>query len=209
MKPLPAASLGRPLAPKCRAYPGGYADCPFVPSKMVWSTVKSLRGGTSREVPAERNCVMNQSSLQPLPVEQLQHPDARWLMAYWRGKSPDGDLPSYRSVNGYETRAIARHLLVVEADPAAGTLRYASVGAAIRDRFRMDLSGHALPPESGGVGWTALIRQAAEGRRPAAARGHLPGRADPWVRFEILALPFADERGDNSIVVIGLFFFDR
>jgi len=176
---------------------------------MVWVAVKSFCGDASREAPVEWNCVMNQSSLQPLPAEQLQHPDARWLMAYWHARSPDGDLPSYRCIDSHETRAIARHLLVVERTPGAETLRYARVGAAILDRFRMDLSGHALPPDSGEVGWTALIRQAAEGRRPAAACGHLPGRTAPWVRFEILALPFADERGDNSIVAIGLFFFER
>lgn len=152
---------------------------------------------------------MNHSALQPLPVEQLQHPDARWLMAYWRAKSPDGDLPAYHSFKNHEIRAVAPHLLVVEGTASAGSLRYGSIGSAILDRFRVDFSGLPLPPDSRSAGWSALIRQAAEDHRPAAGRGHLPGSSsEAWIRFEILALPFADERGDNSVIVVGLFFFD-
>lgn len=151
--------------------------------------------------------MMNQSVLQPLPVEQLQHPEARWLIAYWRSKSPDGDLPAYRNFDGHETRSVAPHLMVVEGPPLGGSQRYVSVGSAILDRFRFDLSG--LPLDTRDTDWSVLIRQAAEARRPAAGRGHLPGSHDAWIRFEILALPFADDGGDDSIIVVGLFFSDR
>jgi hypothetical protein len=147
---------------------------------------------------------MNHSALQPLPVEQVQHPNARWLLAYWRTKSPDGHLPAYASFSQHETRAIAPHLIVVKG--AGDSLRYERAGWAVVDRFRLDLAGLPLPPESTG-GWSAMIRQAASEQRPAAGRGHLPGSQGDWVRFEIVALPFADEAGDNSIVVAGLFFF--
>ena len=144
---------------------------------------------------------MNQSALQPLPGEQLQHPHARWRM-----KSPDGDLPAYRYFNSHETRAIAPHLVVIEGSAAGGALRYTQVGSALIDRFRVELAGLSLPSGSRG-GWSALIRQAAAEHRPTAGRGHLPGSQGDWVRFEIVALPFADDRGDSDVVVAGLFFF--
>lgn len=147
---------------------------------------------------------MNPSGLLALPVEQLQHPSARWLVAYWRAKSPDGHLPAYGLFSLHETRAVAPHLILVERSSEG--LRYAQVGRAIVDRFRLDMAGLPLPPESTG-GWSALIRQAASEQRPAAGRGRLPGSQGDWARFEVVALPFADAAGDNSIVVAGLFFF--
>jgi hypothetical protein len=151
---------------------------------------------------------MTDLPLQPLPVEQLEHPDARWLIAYWNSKTPVRGVPVCDTLLPHETRAVAPHLMALKPSGDEGELRYRRVGEAITSRFGLDLTGKALGPATSGV-WAPAMLQAAAERRPAVLRGRVPGGWGSWVRFEALALPVACRDSDGTGVLVGLFFFDE
>lgn len=151
--------------------------------------------------------LMTDLPLQPLPVEQLEHPEARWLMAYWNSKTPPRGVPVYDSILQHETRSVAQHLMALKPSGVEGELRYKRVGEAITVRFGFDLTGKALGTATTG-GWGPVMLQAAAERRPVALRGRVPGGWGSWARFEALALPVACRGNDDTGVLAGLFFFD-
>jgi len=150
---------------------------------------------------------MTDLPLQPLPVEQLEHPEARWLIAYWNSKTPAHGIPVCDPVLRHETRSVAPHLISLKPSGEDGELQYRRVGEAITARFGVDLTGKALGAATTG-GWGPVMLQAAAERRPVALRGRVPGGWGTWARFEALALPVACRGSDDPGVVAGLFFFD-
>ena len=150
---------------------------------------------------------MTDLPLQPLPVEQLEHPDARWLIAYWNSKTPIRGVPTCDTILLHETRAVAQHLIALKPSGDEGELRYRRVGKAVTARFGVDLTGKALSAAATG-GWAPTMLRAAAERRPAALRGRVPGGWQSWARFEALALPVACRDSDGTGVLVGLFFFD-
>ena len=154
---------------------------------------------------------MVSSTMRPLALEELRHPEARWLLAYWRTKEFAGALPSAGAIDAHETRAVAPHLMLLRPAGNAGELRYESVGAAVANRFGTDMTGAVLHTDPSGVGWASILGQAVALRRPAAPRGRLVGPAAGRGRVEAVALPLesrADDRVEIS-VLLGLFFFER
>ncbi len=154
---------------------------------------------------------MVSSTMRPLALEELRHPEARWLLAYWRTKEFAGALPSAGAIDAHETRAVAPHLMLLRPAGNAGELRYESVGAAVANRFGTDMTGAVLHTDPSGVGWASILGQAVALRRPAATGGRIVGSAADWAEFEAVALPLesrADDRVEIS-VLLGLFFFER
>ena len=154
---------------------------------------------------------MVSSTMRPLALEELRHPEARWLLAYWRTKEFAGALPSAGAIDAHETRAVAPHLMLLRPAGNAGELRYESVGAAVANRFGTDMTGAVLHTDPSGVGWASILGQAVALRRPAAPRGRLLGPAPGWGQLgpggQALGSP-ADDRVEIS-VLLGLFFFER
>lgn len=154
---------------------------------------------------------MVSSTMRPLALEELRHPEARWLLAYWRTKEFAGALPSAGAIDAHETRAVAPHLMLLRPAGNAGELRYESVGAAVANRFGTDMTGAVLHTDPSGVGWASILGQAVALRRRAATGGRIVGSAADWAEFEAVALPLesrADDRVEIS-VLLGLFFFER
>ena len=154
---------------------------------------------------------MVSSTMRPLALEELRHPEARWLLAYWRTKEFAGALPSAGAIDAHETRAVAPHLMLLRPAGNAGELRYESVGAAVANRFGTDMTGAVLHTDPSGVGWASILGQAVALRRPAPTGGRIVGSAADWAEFEAVALPLesrADDRVEIS-VLLGLFFFER
>lgn len=154
---------------------------------------------------------MASSTMRPLPVEELRHHEARWLLAYWRTKANDGALPPPDSIDAHETRAVAPHLMVLRPTGTAGELRYETVGAAVANRFGTDMTGTVLHADPGGTGWAPILGQAVAERRSFATSGRILGSAAHWAEFEAVALPLesrVDDRIETS-VLLGLFFFER
>ena len=154
---------------------------------------------------------MVSSTMRPLALEELRHPEARWLLAYWRTKEFAGALPSAGAIDAHETRAVAPHLMLLRPAGNAGELRYESVGAAVANRFGTDMTGAVLHTDPSGVGWASILGQGGALRRPAATGGRIVGSAADWAEFEAVALPLesrADDRVEIS-VLLGLFFFER
>lgn len=145
--------------------------------------------------------------LQPVPVEALQHAEARWLHAYWRSRTIGDALPQCEAIVLGEVRSVAADLMMLE--PAgAGALRYRQVGAAITARFGTDLTGRTLRLDSVG-GWAEAFREAIATRRPVALRGRVAGRATVRPDFEAIALPVAGRIDAGVAILAGMFFFDR
>lgn len=148
---------------------------------------------------------MPKSSLQPMPVEALQHADARWLLAYARSKmNPEGLLVSDTLVPA-EARSVLHHLMVLEPTGKPEELRYVTVGDSIVARFGVDLTGRTLELGSPG-GWAPAMREALAKRRPVALRGDVPGGQSSWARLEALILPVACAGHDGMGILAGLFF---
>ena len=57
---------------------------------------------------------MPKSTLQALPLHELQHPDARWLMAYSASKVLEGEMLNCAAIEPQETRTMTPHLMVLE-----------------------------------------------------------------------------------------------
>ena len=154
---------------------------------------------------------MVSSTMRPLALEELRHPEARWLLAYWRTKEFAGALPSAGAIDAHETRAVAPHLMLLRPAGNAGELRYESVGAAVANRFGTDMTGAVLHTDPSGVGWASILGLAVALGGPAATGGRIVGSAADWAEFEAVALPLesrADDRVEIS-VLLGLFFFER
>ena len=154
---------------------------------------------------------MVSSTMRPLALEELRHPEARWLLAYWRTKEFAGALPSAGAIDAHETRAVAPHLMLLRPAGNAGELRYESVGAAVATRCGTDRRGGGRHPHPRGGGWAASRGQAGAARRPAATGGRIVGSAADGAEFDAGALPLesrADDRVEIS-VLLGLFFFER
>ena len=154
---------------------------------------------------------MVSSTMRPLALEELRHPEARWLLAYWRTKEFAGALPSAGAIDAHETRAVAPHLMLLRPAGNAGELRYESVGAAVANRFGTDMTGAVLHTDPSGVGWASILGQAVALRRPAATGGPIVGSAADRAELEAVAQPVesrADDRVEIS-VLLGLFFFER
>ena len=154
---------------------------------------------------------MVESSMRPLSVERLRHPEARWLLGYWREKAAQVGLPAEDAFNAEETRAVAPHLMLLQPVGGAGELRYEAVGSAIVERFGSDLTGMILRPGATGPGWVSIILQAAAEQRPRGLGGRVVGSGAGWIEFEAVALPLECVRDDRegTSILVGLFFFDR
>ena len=154
---------------------------------------------------------MVSSTMRPLALEELRHPEARWLLAYWRTKEFAGALPSAGAIDAHETRAVAPHLMLLRPAGNAGELRYESVGAAVANRFGTDMTGAVLHTDPSGVGWASILGQAVALRRPAPPRGPILGSPPGRGALEAGGQPMesrADDRVEIS-VLLGLFFFER
>lgn len=148
---------------------------------------------------------MDKSSLQALPLDELRHPDARWLMSYSASKVIDGAPLRRDAIVPDETRTMTPHLMVLEPTDTAGNLRYSMVGQAITARFGIDLMGRTLSLASSG-GWAPAMRQAIDERRPIALRGEVPGGQSSWAKVEALILPVICAETGAMGVLAGLFF---
>ncbi len=154
---------------------------------------------------------MVSSTMRPLALEELRHPEARWLLAYWRTKEFAGALPSAGAIDAHETRAVAPHLMLLRPAGNAGELRYESVGAAVANRFGTDMTGAVLHTDPSGVGWASILGQAVALRRPAATGGRLVGRGAAWGAVGAVGLALGSRAGARVeiSVLLGLFFFER
>jgi hypothetical protein len=147
---------------------------------------------------------MPRSTLQPLSMEQLRHPDARWLVAYSQSKTAPGELLARDTILPHETHSMAPHLMMLEPTEKPEELRYQAVGEAITARFGIDLTGKTLPLTTAG-GWAPAMLQALHERRPIALIGEVPGGQASWARLEALIMPVAFAGGGMGILA-GLFF---
>jgi hypothetical protein len=148
---------------------------------------------------------MPKSTLLALPLDELRHPDARWLAAYSASKVLNGEPLNSAAIEPHETRSMNPHLMVLEPTEVSDQLRYSSVGQAITSRFGIDLSGRTLCLASSG-GWAPAMRQAIDERRPIALRGEVPGGQSSWAKIEALILPVICAKTGSMGVMAGLFF---
>lgn len=137
-------------------------------------------------------------------MEQLRHPDARWLAAYSQSKAPPDGVLEHDSLLPQETRNMAAHLMMLEPTGKPEELRYQMVGEAITARFGIDLTGKTLPLTTAG-GWAPAMREALRERHPIALTGEVPGGQSSWARLEALIMPIAYPGGGTGILA-GLFF---
>jgi hypothetical protein len=145
--------------------------------------------------------------LQPIPLETLQHAEARWLHGYWQSKITEAALPPCEAISLGEMREVESDLMTLEPTSAAGELRYRLVGTAITARFGIELAGKTLRFDTSG-GWATAFHEAITARRPVALRGRVSGGTSGWATFEAVVLPLACPVEGGISVLAGMFFFD-
>ena len=148
---------------------------------------------------------MLKSTLERLRLEELRHPDARWLRAYADSKVAAGEALTSDDIVPHETRSVFTHLMVLKPTDHPEELLYGVVGGAITARFGVDLTGKTLNLASPG-GWAPAMRDALREQRPVALRGEVPGGRSSWARMEALIFPVVCSDGSGVGILAGLFF---
>lgn len=137
-----------------------------------------------------------------LDVEvKLESPRLILLHELWRGKCREGRLPARRDFDPPEMKEVLGAIFLTEYVPAQDDFRYTLIGTEIVKWVGVDNTGRFVGELFGdhGRSFYRLVRTA---RKPARIHGTVHWRDKRHVRFELLALPLADD-GETVDRVIG------
>ncbi|MBK1667432.1 hypothetical protein CKO28_05230 [Rhodovibrio sodomensis] len=163
-------------------------------------------------VPVRSHLVSFNVTLQPsLPVAPAS-PRLRAFHAYWRGLAPAGAVPAYRGFDVVHVpRDLLAFLLLLEVLDGGADFRYRVVGTGVVDAIGRDFTGETVseyrhrhePP-----GVADGYRRVCSLQAPDLYQGTLESVGKGFIRYERLALPFADDSGRVGHV-LACFQFER
>ncbi|HWK44867.1 MAG TPA: PAS domain-containing protein [Stellaceae bacterium] len=147
--------------------------------------------------------------LDPFVVESpepgdIQDPRLQALLRYWECRRGTADAPPIAAIDPVEFRFILGWLMIMEPLEGGRDFRYRLYGTCIADAFGRDLTGRNIGdsfPEVANLAIT-VYRRVME-RRCAVLTRHTPPESIPIERWERLALPFLDSKGDVTRLLVG------
>lgn len=165
---------------------GGTAECLHEASGLVWRLRAALRRVTDDPV----------AKPDPLAA-RMEAIVVRELYAFWRRWDVESDCPTFAEFDRFGgSRA---ELVVVEIDPADGSMKTVHIGEALRDRLA-DLGGEQEGDILRDAAIPGVYAEARARRRPSHELVTWRLRTET-TRFERLVVPFRNESGAISHLV--------
>ena len=143
------------------------------------------------------------------PLCEPENASLRELMAYWRGRHPDGRLPTRADIDPLHIPKLLPSIFLVDALKGPPHFRYRLMGTRLAETYGIDITGKAVneafPPSIIGV-VEALYRQVAEKRKPIRTYGKLIWLGKHHIAFESIHLPLAGNDGHVDMLFGGTVF---
>ena len=144
------------------------------------------------------------------PLDQLSHPEHVWLYDYWRGRRPDGSLPSRQDLDPADfPKNILPRIAVIAVEQVDGrfTYRYRLAGTEIVARAGRDATGKTFEDLYEGD-YLQTARALYDELRISAAphfsqRVYPIGDGESYLRYDRLILPLAaDHRTVDQFLLL-------
>lgn len=147
-----------------------------------------------------------QASLDPatVAVDDFAIEPHRIAMQHWLDNRRGDDLPPAAAIDPTALRKALGYLLVLEPDAAFDDFRYRLYGSRIVEWYKRDMTGHWVSefPSQPAAVFAQQYRALKVLRRPIYGEHDAPPEVSAIVRWCRLILPYADEGGAISRILV-------